>query len=134
MVKGPAIGLAKVPRRGVKLTNRLPNLVQRNVRRQRLPDRNRDRIRNLLGYPPVTGRREDAVIQPIEMNRDDRRGAALDDPFEPALKRRHHAGPCQLALREQADELTGIERLARLSKGVQDHLRPSARRDWYRLH
>ena len=43
------------------------------------------------GQPPGVGRAEDAAVQAVEMHRDDRSGAALDDALEPALKRRHQA-------------------------------------------
>ena len=134
VVKRPAIGLAVSPCLGVELANRLPDLVQGNVRRQRHSNRNRHRIRDLLGYPPVAGRREDAVTQPIKVHRDDRRRAPLDDPLEPTLKRRHHAGPRELALGKQTDELTGVEGFTRLSKRVQDHLRTAAGGDRDRPH
>ena len=134
VMQRPAIGLAVVPGLGLELANRLADLVQGNVRRQRLADRNRDRVRSLIGHPPMTGRREDALAQAVEMHRDDRRVPALDDPLQPALKRRHHARPGDLALGEQADQFPRIECFAGFTKRVQDHLRSPARGDRDRSH
>jgi hypothetical protein len=55
------------------------------------------------------------------MDRDDRRGAAFDDPLESAPEGQQRAGSGDLALGKDADDLTVVQRLSRLPQRPENH-------------
>ncbi len=128
VVQRSSLLLAVRPGFLAQLADGLPELEETGVRRHRRTERDRDRIGDSLGQPPMARGAEDAAHQAIQVHRDDRRGPPLDDPRQSALEGCHHAGPRELALREHADELAIVERLAGLAERLQDHLGTAASR------
>ena len=106
VMQRPAIGLAVGPGLLVEVVDRLPNRVERRLGRERDAERDRHRQGNPLGERAGMHRAEEARRGAVQVDGDDRRRPALDDPLQPALERLDHAGAGDLPLGEDADQLS----------------------------
>ena len=115
-----------------KFADEAAEFVRRRLGGNRSAERDGDRIRNTLrpfGDKPSADETEDAAPDAIQVDGYDRDIASFDDPFESASKRKEVSGAGDLAFRENADKVTGIERMTRLAQGAENHAGPAVGRN-----
>ena len=88
--------------------------------------------RRPLPEEPPALEAEDAAPDAIEVDRNDRHVEPVDDALEAALERQHVAGPADRALGEDADDVAGLELLARRARATPTASRPAGDRN--RVH
>ena len=107
----------------------LPHVPGARRRRQRLPERDGDRIEEpRRPFPEELAflEAEDAAPHLVEMHRDDRHLEPVDDLLEAALERQHVAGAADRALGEDADHVARLQFLARPLDRAERAARPAA--------
>src|SRR5262245_8282674 len=119
-----ARGFAQTPGFLSECANCVAKLVCRRIRWQRRSERHSQRIGNALRpFPKETAalKAEYASPQAIQVHRNDRHLPPLQNSFEPATERQQRAGACDLSFREDADDLSVVERLPRAAQRPEDH-------------